>query len=77
MKFIILTLTIIFLVVDARNENEVYVDINEYNRESQLSNVFAIISFSIVEIIYLTLVIFFNIFDDIKSFYKALKNKTN
>ena len=64
-----------FLVVDARNENEVYVDINEYNRESQLSNVFAIISFSIVEIIYLTLVIFFNIFDDIKSFYKALKKK--
>lgn len=64
-----------FLVVDARNENEVYVDINEYNRESQLSNVLVIITFSIVEIIFLALLKFFDIFDDIKSFYKVLKKK--
>lgn len=64
-----------FLIVDARNENEVYVDINEYNRESQLSNVFMIITFSIVEILYLALTKFFGIFDDIASFYKALKKK--
>ena len=64
-----------FYIVDARNENEVYVDINEYNRESQLSNVFMIITFSIVEILYLALTKFFGIFDDIASFYKDLKKK--
>ena len=66
-----------FYILDARNENEVYVDINEYTRESQLSNVFAIISFLIVEIIYLVLANFFGIFEDIKSFYKALAKKIN
>ena len=66
-----------FYILDARNENEVYVDINEYTRESQLSNVYAIISFLIVEIIYLVLANFFGIFEDIKSFYKALAKKIN
>lgn len=70
-----------FLVVNAKGQNEVYVDINEYNRESQISNVILIISFSIIEIGYLIVLAFYikdsGIFAKSKNFYMTLKRKIN
>ena len=64
-----------FLVVDARYKNQTYVDISEYKRESKLSNIVAIISFSIVEFIFLLLCDIKFYLGDAKQFFQNLKKK--
>lgn len=66
-----------FFIVDARYENKVYVDITEYNRDSQLSNIFIIISFLIVEFIFLWLSNIRFFLCEAKQFYKSLNKKIN
>lgn len=62
-------------IVDARDKNQTYVDIMEYNRDSQLSNTLTIISFLIIELIFLVLSDVKFYLCEAKEFYQKLNKK--
>lgn len=66
-----------FLVVDARTESNVYIDIELYNKNAQVSNLLTIVCFSVIEVVILAILGFYLFIhsNDIKKIFKKLKKR--